>query len=104
MTRRSLAGRRYGLCALIGVAPGEPDDDGAAAMPTTPTPAQDRSLPDGFEVFWASLHAAASEGLPALEQAWREGDRLLKEHVVAQHREAWTALKALAQSGNGRAR
>jgi hypothetical protein len=25
--------RRYGLCALVGVAPGDVDDDAAAAMP-----------------------------------------------------------------------
>jgi hypothetical protein len=89
--------RRYGLCALVGVAPGEPDDDGAAAMPATPVTAhaqgadcnpQDRRVPEGFDAWFASLHTAANNGLASLEQAWREASGAHKQHVVTAHKEA----------------
>jgi hypothetical protein len=60
--------------------------------------------PAGFSSWWQALEVDASHGLPALEQAGREASGAHKQHVVTQHREAWTALKGLAQNGNGRAR
>ena len=78
-----------------------------ASATSAPTPAAARAAlvePADFADWWQALEVAASHGLPSLEQAWREASGAHKQHVVTQHREAWMALKTLAQSGNGRAR
>lgn len=85
--------RRYGLTALLGVAAGEADDDGASAMKP---PRETVQAPEGFDGWWTDLEACADNGADALDAAWQAstGDR--KNYVTKHLREKWNALKAKA--------
>jgi hypothetical protein len=103
-------GRRYGLAAMVGIAP--EDDDGEAAEPRNatalgvpappakPAPAKPpkSSVPVKFDAWWAGLALVAEDGIGALEAAWQKSGRDLKEHVHATHRDELEALKARARA------
>ena len=103
-------GRRYGLAAMVGIAP--EDDDGEAAEPrnappavtspvTPPTPAKPPkppAVPVKFDSWWAGMALVAEDGVAALLESWRKSGRDLKAHVDAHHREEWEALKARARA------
>lgn len=85
--------RRYGVMALLSVAAGEPDDDGAAAT----KPRQDLpAAPVGFEAWWLDIEACADNGTEALDQAWQESNGVFKNHAARNLRDQWNALKAKA--------
>jgi len=109
-------GRRYGLAAMVGIAP--EDDDGEAAEPRNATPISipDRR-PDGsrpaadkpakppkstapvkFDSWWAGLALVAEDGIEALLEAWQKAGRDLKEHAHAKHRYEFDALKDYART------
>ena len=103
-------GRRYGLAAMVGIAP--EDDDGEAAeprnapvgvtSPVTPpkTPAKPPkpTTPVKFDSWWAGMALVAEDGVAALLEAWQKSGRDLKEHVQAKHADEWEALKARARA------
>jgi hypothetical protein len=103
-------GRRYGLAAMVGIAP--EDDDGEAAEPrnatalgvpappSKPAPAKPPKSPGPvkFDAWWAGLALVAEDGIEALEAAWQKSGRDLKEHVHAKHRDELEALKARARA------
>jgi hypothetical protein len=102
-------GRRYGLAAMVGIAP--EDDDGEAAEPRNapahvPAPAPPpraakpvkATVPVRFDSWWAGMALVADEGIDALVEAWRKAGRDLKEHVDAKHRDEWEALKDRARA------
>jgi ERF superfamily len=102
-------GRRYGLAAMVGIAP--EDDDGEAAEPrnapagvTYPVPPPKAAkptkptVPVKFDSWWAGLALVAEDGIPALLEAWQKSGRDLKEHVAAKHQDEWEALKARARA------
>jgi hypothetical protein len=102
-------GRRYGLLAMVGLAP--EDDDGNAAQPTKPsapprpaakpapaaaTTATPSAMPEGFAGWWADLEATADTGLVALTQAFDASAPTLKSYLLATHAKPWAALKTRA--------
>jgi len=103
-------GRRYGLAAMVGIAP--EDDDGEAAEPRNapvtavtdirpkPAPAKPpkSNVPVKFDSWWAGLALVAEDGIGALTDAWQKSGRDLKEHADAKHRDDLEALKARARA------
>lgn len=100
-------GRRYGLAAMVGIAP--EDDDGEAAEPRNATPMQapaprpptkppKPTTPVKFDSWWAGLALVAEDGIDALLESWQKAGRDLKEHAHAKHRDEFDALKAYART------
>jgi len=99
-------GRRYGLAAMVGIAP--EDDDGEAAEPRNATPLAPSApkptkpakptTPVKFDSWWAGMALVAEDGVAALLEAWQKSGRDLKEHVQAKHADEWEALKARARA------
>lgn len=102
-------GRRYGLAAMVGIAP--EDDDGEAAEPRNalagvtspvtakvPTKPPKATAPPKFDNWWAGMALVAEDGVAALLEAWQKSGRDLKEHVQAKHSDEWEALKARARA------
>jgi hypothetical protein len=105
-------GRRYGLLALVGLAP--EDDDGNAAQPAPGKPAalkvakpaampekkaesaKAAPMPIGFATWWADLEAVADNGRAALEDVWKKSPAPMKKYLVEHHLPRWEALKARA--------
>jgi hypothetical protein len=104
-------GRRYGLAAMVGIAP--EDDDGEAAEPRNAAPAIDATrltppkapakppkstAPPKFDSWWAGLALVAEDGIDALLEAWQKSGRDLKEYAHAKHRDEFDALKERARA------
>jgi len=103
-------GRRYGLAAMVGIAP--EDDDGEAAEPRNAAPTIDATrlspkppakpakptTPVKFDSWWAGLALVAEDGIEALLEAWQKAGRDLKEHAHAKHRDEFDALKDYART------
>jgi hypothetical protein len=103
-------GRRYGLAAMVGIAP--EDDDGEAAEPRNAAPAIDATrltpkappkppkstAPVKFDSWWAGLALVAEDGIDALLEAWQKSGRDLKEYAHAKHRDEFDALKERARA------
>jgi hypothetical protein len=102
-------GRRYGLAAMVGIAP--EDDDGEAAEPrnaqapvtypvTPPKAAKPAksTAPVKFDSWWAGLALVAEDGIDALLEAWQKSGRDLKEHAHAKYRDEFDALKERARA------
>jgi hypothetical protein len=103
-------GRRYGLAAMVGIAP--EDDDGEAAEPRNAAPSIDATrlvpkapakppkptTPVKFDSWWAGLALVAEDGIEALLEAWQKAGRDLKEHAHAKHRDEFDALKDYART------
>jgi len=85
--------RRYGVTALLGVAAGEQDDDGQAAMKRK---AESGAPPEGFETFWLDMEALADEGWARVESTWAGANGAFKNHVAKHMPEKWHALKRKA--------
>jgi len=102
-------GRRYGLAAMVGIAP--EDDDGEAAEPRNATPLNvpaqapkaptkppKATAPVKFDSWWAGLALVAEDGIDALLEAWQKSGRDLKEYAHAKHRDEFDALKERARA------
>jgi hypothetical protein len=102
-------GRRYGLAAMVGIAP--EDDDGEAAEPRNATPLSvpapaprapakppKATAPVKFDSWWAGLALVAEDGIDALLEAWQKSGRDLKEYAHAKHRDEFDALKERARA------
>jgi hypothetical protein len=106
-------GRRYGLMAMVGLAP--EDDDGNAAqpapgqappakpVPAKPVPAKPPAaprveVPMGFVTWWADLEAVADNGIAELEAVWKTSPKPLKQYLLAHHAAKWDALKTRAKT------
>jgi hypothetical protein len=94
-------GRRYGLAAMVGIAP--EDDDGEAAEARGVGQRQQQAqravaapIPAGFSEWWADLLAVADEGKPALEAAWKKSTPELRRYVSEHHKDQWEKVKAKA--------
>jgi len=83
--------RRYGAGSLLGIVsdPDADDDANAASAPTTYTSAATRE----YDKWIVSLSVAATNGLPALMTAVREGDESHKSRLRA-NTTRWNALKS----------
>lgn len=85
--------RRYGLMAMVGIAP--EDDDGNAAS-AKPAVKQDDVVPAGFAAWWEGMQDVAAEGSAALKKAWAAARPEYRQFVAKYHNEKWDALKARA--------
>lgn len=103
-------GRRYGLAAMVGIAP--EDDDGEAAEPRNATPQivttsvpkgppskpAPTTKPPGFDTWWPDLQAVADEGPRALTAAWNKSAPDLKAYAEANHKKELANIKAVART------
>jgi hypothetical protein len=92
-------GRRYGLAAMVGIAP-EDDDGQAASKPAErETKAADPvpTMPANFGQTWATLLKQADHGLPAMQAAWRQLSKETQAYIQANHRPQWEKAKEAAR-------
>jgi hypothetical protein len=99
-------GRRYGLAAMVGVAP--KDDDGNEASKQQPSrpvgvarqapPAPPVDVPAGLDAAWAKLTAAAGQGNTPLREVWLATEAPVRDYVFSQRAKDWEALKAQART------
>lgn len=90
-------GRRYGLSAMVGIAPD--DDDGNAASAgtrTTEATADVPTVPDGYEDWWLDMVSTADTGTKALQEAWGKSKTPYRAFTTSQRNAQWEALKAKA--------
>lgn len=101
-------GRRYGLAAMVGIAP--EDDDGEAAEgrgngqqarvfqpPALPRNVPAPPTPPGFGEWWADIQAVADEGKAALESAWKKSSPEHRRYITEHHKDQWEKVKAKAE-------
>lgn len=87
-------GRRYALCAMVGIAP--EDDDGNAASKTRPQ-AVPVGMPKGYDEWRADMETlAADEGLPAVAKAFKSSPEIFRDFATKHDADRWAALKAKA--------
>jgi hypothetical protein len=89
-------GRRYGLSAMVGIAPEDDDGNAASAQPQARQEAAP-TVPAGYQDWWLDMTATADNGLPALTDAWKKSRSDYKEYTQSTRRAAWEALKAKAE-------
>jgi hypothetical protein len=82
--------RRYGLAAMVGVAP--EDDDGNAAVETAPVAA--KAKPAGYDEWALDITAAAENGLDALREAWKASKAEYRNHAGSTFLDALKAKAA----------
>lgn len=85
--------RRYGLAAMVGVAPADDDANAASEKPTTAVVAMP---PKGYSDWLADLEAVADEGTEALQKMWKSSDVALRDHLTKTAGKRWDAIKAKA--------
>lgn len=89
--------RRYGLMAMVGIAP-EDDDANAAVQSANAAPETPRLVePKGYADWLTDLAAVADEGSDALKKAWSGSRPELRAYLTKVAPAAWEGLKARAQ-------
>ena len=73
--------RRYGLAAIVGVAP--EDDDGQAAAQPSVAALTDRVKPAGYDEWVLDFEAAADNGRAALGEAWQKAKAEYRQYYSA---------------------
>lgn len=91
-------GRRYGLCAMVGIAP-EDDDGNAASSHTTQTAQaqQPTRQPEGYDAWWDEIAGVADNGITELRAAWQKSKPEYRDYTTKQRNAKWEALKARAE-------
>lgn len=89
-------GRRYGLCAMVGIAP-EDDDANAASQPRAQSAPTSRK-PDLYDDWLTDMAACADEGEPALKKAWERSSVVFREWITTHDAPTWAKLKAKAKA------
>lgn len=102
--------RRYGLCALVGIAP-EDDDAESATAPmrgnggngghartATPFPVKPTATakPEGFDDWLDTLTAVADSGELALKQTWEASSKEYRRYLTDTSKDAVASLKQRA--------
>jgi len=72
--------RRYGLAAMVGVAPEDDDGNAASATETKAAPVVAKK-PAGFDEWALDITAAAENGLDALREAWKSSKAEYRTHA-----------------------
>lgn len=91
-------GRRYGLTTMIGVAPSDEDDDGAAVtasvakVGSVSEPAPSRK-PAGFDEWLSALTFEALGGSVKLRAAWREAKQEFRDYLTVHEPKTLADLK-----------
>lgn len=88
-------GRRYGLAAMVGIAP--EDDDGEAATAGAPKTAN--AEPSGYLDWFESMEAVTAEGIERLRAAFLASPKPMREYATGPDAARWAALKAKAPKG-----
>lgn len=88
--------RRYGLCSLLGLAPGDADDDGEEARRKAVAEAVEP--PDNFDQTWMDLEVVAEDGWPKLEETWAKCNGAFKNFVARHRVDKWNELRAKAKA------
>ena len=86
--------RRYGLTALLGVAAGAQDDDGAAASGQAVKPAPE--APVGYDAWLDDMNSVADEGTARLQATWTTSRPEYRNHLIKTAPQTWAAIKAKA--------
>lgn len=95
--------RRYGLAAMVGVAPEDDDAEGAtrgshARRATTDAlgDAMPATVPEGYHDWLLDLQAVADEGTARLKAAWDASPMDYRAYLTTTAKAQWEALKARA--------
>lgn len=88
-------GRRFGLSAMVGVAP-EDDDANASVGYTGQQQPKAATVPAGFDDWFLDLAAVADNGNAALTAAWKKSDPDYRDYATKNKRKELDALKAKA--------
>lgn len=98
-------GRRYGLAAMVGIAPEDDDGNAASARPTRQQQEQPNELgggggadgpPAGYTDWLEDLAAVADEGSSPLEATWKKSNPEYRRYLTKTNAAGWDALKAKA--------
>jgi len=85
--------RRYGLSAMVGVAPEDDDGNAAVATETKAAPAK-ATKPAGYDEWALDITAAAENGLDALRDAWKGSKAEYRNHAGSTFLDALKAKAA----------
>ena len=85
--------RRYGLAAMVGVAPEDDDGNAASQKSTTAVSKPVAAPPAGFAEWLTDIEAVADQGTTALQAAWKASKPEYRDHIDPK---AWIAIKAKA--------
>jgi hypothetical protein len=83
--------RRYGLMAMVGIAP-EDDDGNAASQAQT----KKEEAPKGFDQWNLDLICVAEEGTEPLKKMWAAARPDFRQYMTKYYNADWEALKAKA--------
>jgi hypothetical protein len=91
-------GRRYGLAAMVGIAPEDDDGNAASAQPAArqETTVAPPVRPAGYEDWWTDINATADNGTKALQDAWKKSRNDFRDYTTKTRNPQWEALKARA--------
>lgn len=87
--------RRYGLMAMVGIAP-EDDDGNAASATNGQQKVQQPEKPRGFDDWLTDLTAVADTGSDALKKAWTSSKPEYRSYLTKTDNATWEGLKARA--------
>jgi hypothetical protein len=92
-------GRRYGLAAMVGIAP--EDDDGEAAegrgSGQRQAPKVETPTPEGYDDWLDDMGAAADNGWPLLSGVFGKSKPEYRKHLTGPDKATWAALRAKAE-------
>ena len=89
-------GRRYGLSAMVGIAPEDDDGNAASSQQAPVAQAAVPAIPAGYGEWWADMVAVADNGLVALTDAWKKSKPEFRTYTQSQHNAKLEALKPKA--------
>ena len=87
--------RRYGLMAMVGIAP-EDDDANAAVQHTSQVTVALPVKPTGYDEWFEGLRDVAIDGSDALKKAWTASRPEYRQFITKHNNGAWEGLKAKA--------
>ena len=87
--------RRYGLMAMVGIAP-EDDDGNAASQHPAQKPVAVPTKPEGFDKFAETLVDLVPKGTDRLKKFWAAARPEHRQYMTKHHNEQWESLKAKA--------
>jgi hypothetical protein len=87
--------RRYGLAAMVGVAPADDDGNAASAKPIAAVVVA--LEPAGYADWLVDMQATADEGTAALQAAWKQSPSVLRTHLTTSDAGRWDAMKVRAK-------
>lgn len=87
--------RRYGLMAMVGIAP-EDDDGNAATSKPAAKPEQAATKPSGYDAWLLDMEAVVDLGSDALKKSWMSARLDLRQHLTKTDNAKWERMKEKA--------